>query len=120
MVAAVAAAAAQVENFDLKTTGRCPELFKVYIRRHLSRLVNNALAIKYISLVNNGQVFDSMDMLGIKRNYYLSITVKIQKLKMLQMKKKYLLIALSVFTMGIMLSGCYCERYHHHHYSYYR
>jgi hypothetical protein len=35
---------------------------------------------------------------------------------MQQMKKKYLLIALSVFMMGITLSGCYYGRYHHPHY----
>ena len=38
------------------------------------------------------------------------------------MKKKYLLIALSVFMIAVTLSSCYCEGYHHHHYyhSYYR
>lgn len=39
------------------------------------------------------------------------------------MKKKYLLIALSVLVMAITFSGCYVERpyYHHHHYhGYYR
>jgi hypothetical protein len=33
------------------------------------------------------------------------------------MKKKYLLIALSVFIMAITFSGCYVGRYpHHSHY----
>ena len=36
------------------------------------------------------------------------------------MKKKYLLIALTVLMVGFTLSGCYCERYHHHYYEHYR
>ncbi len=38
------------------------------------------------------------------------------------MKKKYLVIALLIFTMGITLSSCYCGYYgyhrHHEHYYY--
>lgn len=39
------------------------------------------------------------------------------------MKKKYLLIALSVLVMAVTFSGCYVERYphyHHYHHGYYR
>lgn len=47
------------------------------------------------------------------------MNVNFLNLKVIIMKKKYLLIALSVFMMGIVLTGCYCGRYHSYHPHYY-